>query len=236
VCRDKHKREKNRAYVQQLRDRRQGYACSFHLARRRPVGSGWRDGTPAGPLSDGVVLLRLPHEGDSEAVWTYGQDPDIAETHWLPLFAPCSRAAATRLVQEFQHGWDGRFGLTLVITTPPACDLCGVVNLSIRAQGVGEIAYGVAPQHRRRGLATRAVSLVAAWAFAQVGLRRLEICVTAPGVHGVASHRVAEKAGFFDDGMCRSCVPATGVAYEDRLYALVAPGMPETGRPDAAPA
>jgi len=196
-------------------------------------------GTPAGPLTDGVALLRLPHEGDSEAVWTYGQAPDIAETHWLPLVEPCSRAVATRLLQEFQRGWNGRFGLTLAITTPPARDLCGVVHLSIRAQGVGEIAYGIAPQHRRRGLATRAVSLVAAWAFTQAGLRRLEICVTAPGVYGVASRRVAEKAGFFADGMRRSYVPATGVAYEDRLYALVAPGapgMPEIGRPDAAPA
>jgi RimJ/RimL family protein N-acetyltransferase len=88
---------------------------------------------------------------------------------------------------------------------------------------VGELAYGVAPQYRRRGLATRAVRLVTAWAFAHLGLARLEIVVTAGGVHGRASQCVAENAGFVAAGMRRSHIPATGRDYEDPLYVLPAP-------------
>jgi RimJ/RimL family protein N-acetyltransferase len=174
--------------------------------------------TPVEPLTDGVVVLRLPHHGDVETVYTYGQDPDIEETRWLPIGVPCSHADAAHLIRQFQRGWRGRFGLTLAIVAPSADKLRGVAHLYVHDSTVGEIAYGIAPQYRRFGLATRAVLLLSNWAVTDLGLTRLEICVTARGVHGLASQRVAEKAGFIYAGMRRSCVPATGMAYEDRLY------------------
>jgi RimJ/RimL family protein N-acetyltransferase len=188
--------------------------------------------TPADPLSDGMVVLRLPADTDCAAVCAYGQDPDVEETGWLPVPVPCSPAVAAGIIQEFKRGWQGRFGLTLIITTPLDGALCGVLHLSVRAPGVGEVAYGVAPSSRGRGLASRAVTLVAAWAFAHLGLTRLEIVVTAAGVHAMASRRVAEKAGFVNVGTRRSHVDATGLDYEDPLYVLTAPG---SARVEAAP-
>jgi RimJ/RimL family protein N-acetyltransferase len=178
---------------------------------------------PVGPLVDGTIVLRLPEARDRVAVYTYGQDPDLEETAWLPIPFPCPPDVADRTVQEFQLGWDGRHGLTLVITMPPDDDLRGVLHLSIHMAGVGEISYGIAPPYRGRGLAGSAVRLTAAWAFAQLGLTRLEIVVTASGVHGVASRRVAEKAGFVYAGIRSSHVPATGCDYADPLYVLSAP-------------
>jgi RimJ/RimL family protein N-acetyltransferase len=180
--------------------------------------------TTAFSLTDGMVLLRLPEERDIAAVCSYGQDSDIGESAWLPIPFPCPEEIAVRVVQEFQQGWQGRFGLTLVITVPPDTDLRGVLHLTIHTAGVGEISYGIAPEYRRQGLATRAVRLVAAWAFAQLGVRCLEIVVTARGMHGLASQRVAEKAGFVHVGVRRSHIPSTGCDYEDPLYVLPAPG------------
>jgi RimJ/RimL family protein N-acetyltransferase len=111
----------------------------------------------------------------------------------------------------------------LAITMPPNTELRGVLHLSVHTAGIGEISYGVAPQYRRQGLAGRALILVAAWAFAWLGLARLEIVVTAPGIHGLASRRATEKAGFVYEGIRRSHLPATGHDYEDPLYVLVAP-------------
>jgi RimJ/RimL family protein N-acetyltransferase len=179
--------------------------------------------TPDVPLTDGTVLLRFANEGDSAAVYSYGQDPDIEETAWLPIPFPCPRDVADRTVRDFQLGWDGRHGLTLVITMSPDDDLRGVLHLSVHPADIGEISYGIAPPYRGRGLAGRAVRLTAAWAFAQLGLTRLEIVVTASGVHGVASRRVAEKAGFVYAGIRSSHVPATGCDYADPLYVLSAP-------------
>jgi RimJ/RimL family protein N-acetyltransferase len=180
--------------------------------------------TPTAPLTDGTVLLRLPEDRDSATVYMYGQDPDIEETAWLPIPFPCPRDVAIRTVHDLQKGWHGRHGLTLVITMSPAADMCGVLHLSADAAGVGEIGYGIAPQYRRQGLATRAITMVSAWAFAQLGLTRLEIVVTAPGIHGLASRRAAEKAGFVYEGIRRSHIAATGHDYEDPLYVLAAPG------------
>jgi RimJ/RimL family protein N-acetyltransferase len=182
--------------------------------------------TPDVPLTDGTVLLRFANQRDGAAVYGYGQDPDLEETVWLPIPFPCPRDVADRIVQEFRLGWGGRHGLTLVITTPPDDNLRGVLHLSVHPVGVGEISYGIAPPYRGRGLAGRAVRLLAAWAFAQLGLSRLEIVVTASGIHGLASRRVAEKAGFVYAGLRRSHIPATSCDYEDPLYVRSAPVSP----------
>jgi RimJ/RimL family protein N-acetyltransferase len=182
------------------------------------------------PLMDGTVLLRLPELSDVEALCAYGQDPDVEETGWLPIPVPCPRDIATRVVEEWQRGRRGRFGITLVITALPATDLLGVVHVSIHAGGVAEIAYGVAPQHRRRGLATHATTLVTHWLFTQCACTRIEIVITARGTHGLASRRVAEKAGFMHAGVRRTQVQATGHVYEDALYVLPAPAAPDAPR------
>lgn len=187
-----------------------------------------------GPLSDGDVVLRLPNDSDIDAIAAYGQDPEIEESGWLPIPVPCPRDIAARTVQEFLRGWHGtgRFGCTFVIATAVTPDLLGVVHLFTKGSTTGEIAYGVAPRHRRQGFATRAVRLVTTWAFAHLGLTRLEICVTARDVHGLASRRVAENAGFVYEGVRRSHLPMTGAEVEDRLYVLIAP----SGAPHDPPA
>jgi hypothetical protein len=109
------------------------------------------------------------------------------------------------------------------MTMPPAADLRGVLHLSAHTANVGEIGYGIAPSYRCQGQATRAVTLVAAWAFARLGLARLETVVTAPGMHGQASQRVAEKAGFVPAGMRLSHLPAIDRVHEDPICVLLAP-------------
>jgi RimJ/RimL family protein N-acetyltransferase len=178
---------------------------------------------PSTPLSDGVVLLRRPQDRDALALYIYGQEPDVAQTRWLPLRLGCSRAEARRLVCVFEQGWASPFGLTLVVTVPLAPALCGVIHLSRPEPACGEIGYGIAPACRGCGLAPRAVRLLTAWARAEGGVSRLEICVTARGAHGYASQRVAEKAGYVWVGLRRSVVAATGCAYADALYACPAP-------------
>ncbi len=65
----------------------------------------------------------------------------------------------------------------------------------------GEIGYAVAPTARGRGVAVRALELLTAWGFDELGLERLElrIAVTNP-----ASERVAERGGYRCEGVLRS--------------------------------
>jgi RimJ/RimL family protein N-acetyltransferase len=66
------------------------------------------------------------------------------------------------------------------------------------------IGYSLDPRWRGRGYTTRAVNLVAEWAFANIGIVRL-IAGTAPD--NIASQRVLERAGFEREGYHRARLP-----------------------------
>jgi len=69
------------------------------------------------------------------------------------------------------------------------------------AEAVAGIGYGVRAEVRGRGVATRAVRLVSAWAFEECGVQRLQLRAD---VLNAASQRVAERAGFHREGVLRS--------------------------------
>jgi RimJ/RimL family protein N-acetyltransferase len=69
------------------------------------------------------------------------------------------------------------------------------------AHSRAEIGYYVVPDARGRGVATRAVGLLARWALRELGLARLAL-FTDPD--NIASQRVAERCGFAREGLLRS--------------------------------
>jgi RimJ/RimL family protein N-acetyltransferase len=75
-----------------------------------------------------------------------------------------------------------------------------IVQIDLEARE-GEIGYLVAPAARGRGVARRAVSLLTAWGFDEIGLVRLELRID---VANGPSERVAEGAGYRLDGIMRS--------------------------------
>jgi ribosomal-protein-alanine N-acetyltransferase len=75
-------------------------------------------------------------------------------------------------------------------------ELVGTISVSNVVRGVfrsASIGYGVAEQHNGRGIASRAVALVAAWAFEECGLHRLEAGTL---LDNGASQRVLSRNGF----------------------------------------
>jgi RimJ/RimL family protein N-acetyltransferase len=79
-----------------------------------------------------------------------------------------------------------------------------------------ELAYGVAPDHRGKGVATRSLRAVSDWLFdVALALNGVELRIDSSNV---ASRRVAEKAGFSYRGDVVQKVPTTGERYEDLLY------------------
>ena len=172
---------------------------------------------PLLPLTDGTVLLRFPRDTDAAAVVEHSRHPDLQDTYWLPVASSCSLADAHSLIREFKASFSGRFGLTLVISTPANEDaFAGIITLGLHNSEMGEVCYGVAPDYRNQGLATRAVKLITGWACSYPALKRLELRV---GLSNLASQRVAEKAGFVREGIVRMRVPATGKEYDDFVYA-----------------
>ncbi len=63
-----------------------------------------------------------------------------------------------------------------------------------------------------------AVRLLARWAFAELGLARLELTC---GPDNEASQHVAERCGFSREGLLRSHVPFKGARRDSVIYSLL---------------
>src|SRR5215475_7286692 len=86
---------------------------------------------PAEPLSLDGFILRLPDESDVDALVRFSDDPDTAETLWVPIPSPCSRAEAEERLRGFVDGWSGRsaFGPTFVVAEAVGGEFVGIVFL-----------------------------------------------------------------------------------------------------------
>jgi len=94
--------------------------------------------------------------------------------------------------------------------------LVGAIELRLGEEG--SIGYWVAPRVRGRGVATRALILLARWAVTEGGVERL-VLTTHP--ENIASQRVAEKAGFVREGVLRSDLRFREGRRDSILYSLL---------------
>ncbi|MGW2825637.1 GNAT family N-acetyltransferase [Streptomyces sp. NPDC001443] len=151
--------------------------------------------SPTSPFPDRIELtgeglvLRDWTEADVAAMPALFDHPDIA--YWTPLVSPFDEAAArARLDRDRQLRAEGSVML-LAITLDGGAPL-GEVMLRRAPEGT-EIGYAVGPAHRGQGLATRAVRVMAAYAFGQLGAHQVILEVEAENTASVA---VATRTGF----------------------------------------
>ena len=84
-----------------------------------------------------------------------------------------------------------------------------------REAATAELGYVIVEQARGRGYATRALSLLTDWGFAELRAERLELLI---GVDNVPSKRVAEKCGYRREGVLRSFATKPGVREDMELW------------------
>ena len=171
---------------------------------------------PSEPLRDGELWLSLPEISDIGAVAKHSRHPDMEETYWLPGKPAVTTEAAEALIGELRQGWGGSGEHGAAFFIRRGDDLVGVVYLWKEAHGV-ELGYGVAPQFRNRGVATRATRLVMDW-LAPTGV---PLSIRTDSTNQ-ASCRVAEKLGFKATRVDRKTTP-TGEEYLETLYEPPAP-------------
>ncbi|MFJ9807465.1 GNAT family N-acetyltransferase [Streptomyces sp. NPDC101158] len=135
------------------------------------------------------LVLRDWTEADLAAMPDLFDDPDVA--YWTPIVSPFDEAAArARLVRDRELRAEGTT-ILLAITTDGSAPL-GEVMLRRAPEGT-EIGYAVGPAHRGQGLAARAVRVMAAYAFEELGAEQVILELEAENAASVA---VATKAGF----------------------------------------
>lgn len=161
---------------------------------------------PAPRLTDGTVVLRPWTDADLDDIVRMHDDPDVAR--FTPLATPYTEMNARRMLDAVLGRLLSGEELALAVEV----DGGGAVgSIGVRPDDldreVADVGYVVAAHARGRGIATRAVRLVAAWAIAEWRLARLQLTMDAANA---ASARVAEQAGFTREGVLRSWAETRG--------------------------
>lgn len=168
-------------------------------------------------LTDGVVLVRVPVEGDAPSVFAACQDPEISR--FIPLPSPYEWHHAAEWIAGAPEAWRSRTSTPMVVVDATSGDLLGACGLVEMKEDHAEIGYWVKREARGRGTATRAVLLVTHWALTDLGLSLIELLAD---VRNVASQRVAEKAGYTRDGEVPP--PARAAGRSERMVRFVRAG------------
>jgi RimJ/RimL family protein N-acetyltransferase len=143
-------------------------------------------------LEDDVIALRPPAPGDVDAITDACQDPEIPR--WTRVPSPYTRAHAIEFVERSARTWEEGTDAAFVITDATTGVLLGAIGVHRFGgeDGGPEVGYWLAHDARGRGIATRALRLVADWARRELGVRLL----LQADVRNATSRRVAEKVGF----------------------------------------
>ena len=148
-------------------------------------------------LTDGTVTLRVHRPSDAERIVEQSVDPD--SVRWTTVPSPYGLDDARAFLGEVMPGgWvsDREWGFAVEFEGRYA----GTVSLRNEGSHRAELAYGSHPDVRGSGVMERAVRLLLAWGFEELGLRT--VVWWAP--HGNwASRRLAWKVGFSLDGTVR---------------------------------
>ncbi|MEU5840198.1 GNAT family N-acetyltransferase [Streptomyces diacarni] len=144
-------------------------------------------------MSDGMITLSPLRLDDAEAHLA-GEDEQLVR--WLSG-GPGTREGVEAYIRHCQEQWDTSgplraFGIRVGIDET----LAGTIDLRFTAEGLSlgqvNVAYGLYPSWRGRGLATRAVLLVSRYAASEGGKE----AVIRVDPENAASASVARRAGF----------------------------------------
>src|SRR5207244_2482677 len=144
--------------------------CGFRDGRRGQRGNAGRIGTPGGTpfpregLRDDAIRLRPPAERDVSWLVESVSDPDVPR--WTRLPSPYTKENALAWIALAESMARQGTAYHLVVAGKDDEPL-GAVGLEVHERPAlhGEIGYWLAAPARRRGIATRAVRLLAGWAL-----------------------------------------------------------------------
>ena len=172
-----------------------------------------------GHLTDGVTILRPLRVADAPDTHAIRSLPEVVATS-VPPTAPDLPSIVRRCAQA-EASWLAGERADFTIRDAETGAYAGEIGLYYWSPRTGEAitGYSMMPAWRGRGHATRAVRLLADWAFEHVGIARL-VAGTAPW--NTASQRVLERAGFEREGYEHARLPGpNGTRVDNVTYALL---------------
>lgn len=185
-----------------------------------------RIAVPEPPLSGGGILLRQLRDDDLGWVTDACADRELSQ-YVTSIPHPYTMADARIFAEQVARGWASGTSAAFVIASADDGTGLGMITLSFEPgdPGMAEVGYWLRREARGRGAATRAVRLIAAWAFGELGIGRLSLTAMP---QNEASQRVARRAGFTLEGLLRAWLPSAGGRRDSLMFSLL-PGDRDAG-------
>lgn len=178
-------------------------------------------------LTTDRLLLRTVGPQDTDAVYAICQDPDIQR--WTTIPSPYLPEHARGFTEQIApDGWAAGSMFTFGVFLPGG-ELTGMLGITMRSLGTGEIGFWGAKEHRGNGYITEAALAASRWAFTRMSVDRVEWRAE---VGNTASRAVAERAGFTVEGVLRSSLNNKGVLRDCWVGSLLPSDL---GLPSTAP-
>lgn len=166
--------------------------------------------------------LRPLTTADIDDVAAACQDPEIGR--WIPVPVPYAREDAVEFVEHVSTaGWrdDTMYNFGVFIREDGSLvGSMGLVRIALlrTAERQAELGFWTAKRQRGNGYTVEAARAVIDWAFADLGVERMEWVATAGNE---ASRAVAVKLGFVMEGLQRGKIVHRGVRRDAWVGALL---------------
>ena len=157
---------------------------------------------PDPSLADSVVTLRPWEHRDVECVRLASTDERIPQGTTVP--AEFTIAEGLAFIERNWGRQTNGEGVSLAVEDTTTGEAIGLVVALFRPQqSVVGLGYWVVPPARGRGLAGRAVTLLATWLLEETTTTRVEALVVPDNT---PSRRTLERCGFQEEGCLRSYI------------------------------
>ena len=166
-------------------------------------------------LSDGDIRLEPLTAEHADAMDALARDDDVARFTRVP--DPVPDGFGARWVERYTRGRDERTNEGFAIVDSESGDFLGfmaLVNLNLAAEEA-EAGYIVASHARGRGVGTRALRLLTAWAFDELPLERIELLID---IENSPSEIVAQRCGYTREGVLRWTYLKPGLRSDTIVY------------------
>lgn len=174
-------------------------------------------------LTDGTVWLIRPTAADIDRIVECCRDPAVGR--WTTIPMPYGRTDAEEFLdRNVAGGWLHNEPIWSIRTAADG-RVEGMVGLHARGPGACEIGFWLSPEHRGRGLMSRAITLVCDFGFATEGLGLQRITWRAM-VGNHASAAAVRRNGFHYEGKARLGGVQRGVRVDEWYAARLADDPP----------
>ena len=167
---------------------------------------------------DGDLYVGLLQTSHAEALFRLQEHNRPRLEAWMPFMDSLrSVEDVSRFIRAGLERFGSERGLSAGIWWQG--ELAGWIGMRVHEDGYGTLGYWIGGEYEGKGLATKAVLSLVAYAFDVLKLARIEIRCEPANTRSIA---VAERAGFRREGLLRDAICVRGVLLDLVLFARVA--------------